>query len=86
MVGPCSADAWLSYIFIKWLLFFQDSRLLGEIHVALFRSIIKDIEDFAKTPSTGVGVNQNNVANPGGGHPQIVEGVNCYDTAWLSLA
>ncbi|GLT41039.1 hypothetical protein SLA2020_151290 [Shorea laevis] len=51
-----------------------DPRLLGEIHVALLRSIIKDIEDVARTPSTGLGANQNSAANPGGGHPQIVEG------------
>ncbi|KAK9664237.1 hypothetical protein RND81_14G027900 [Saponaria officinalis] len=51
-----------------------DPRLLGEIHVALMRTIIKDIEDVARTPSAGLGVNQNNVANPGGGHPHIVEG------------
>ncbi|PRQ29011.1 putative transcription factor & chromatin remodeling DDT family [Rosa chinensis] len=51
-----------------------DSRLLGEIHVALLRLIIKDIEDVARTPSTGLGLNQNGAANPGGGHPQIVEG------------
>lgn len=53
----------------------QDSRLLGEIHVALLTSIIKDIEDVARTPSFGLGTNQNSAANPGGGHPQIVEGV-----------
>ncbi|GMG98559.1 hypothetical protein Nepgr_000399 [Nepenthes gracilis] len=51
-----------------------ESRLLGEIHIALLRSIIKDIEYVARTPSTGPGVNQNSAANPGGGHPQIVEG------------
>ncbi|GMP41018.1 hypothetical protein CsSME_00011268 [Camellia sinensis var. sinensis] len=52
-----------------------DPRLLGEIHVALLRFIIKDIEDVARTPSsTGLGVNQNTAANPRGGHPQIVEG------------
>ncbi|XP_044976615.1 homeobox-DDT domain protein RLT2-like isoform X2 [Hordeum vulgare subsp. vulgare] len=45
-----------------------DSRLLGELHVALLKSIIKDIEDVARTPSVALGV------NPGGGHPQIVEG------------
>ncbi|AQK97182.1 Homeobox-DDT domain protein RLT1 [Zea mays] len=45
-----------------------DSRLLGELHVALLKSIIKDIEDVARTPSIALGV------NPGGGHPQIVEG------------
>lgn len=52
----------------------QDSRLLGEIHVALLKLIIKDIEDVARTPS-GLGMNQNGAANPGGGHPEIVEGV-----------
>ncbi|XP_056171007.1 homeobox-DDT domain protein RLT2 isoform X2 [Syzygium oleosum] len=51
-----------------------DARLLGEIHVALLRTIIKDIEDVARTPSTNVGANLNSVANPGGGHPHIVEG------------
>ncbi|XP_030528858.1 homeobox-DDT domain protein RLT1 isoform X2 [Rhodamnia argentea] len=51
-----------------------DSRLLGELHVALLKSIIKDIEDVARTPATGLGMNQNNSANPEGGHPQIVEG------------
>ncbi|KAK9085386.1 hypothetical protein Sjap_025797 [Stephania japonica] len=51
-----------------------DPRMLSEIHVALLRSIIKDIEDVARTPSIGLGANQNSSANPGGGHPQIVEG------------
>ncbi|KAF9609028.1 hypothetical protein IFM89_012468 [Coptis chinensis] len=51
-----------------------EPRVLGEIHVALLRSIIKDIEDVARTPSIGLGANQNSAANPGGGHPQIVEG------------
>ncbi|KAF5474449.1 hypothetical protein F2P56_006347 [Juglans regia] len=51
-----------------------DSRLLGEIHVALLKLIIKDIEDVARMPSNGLGMNQNGAANPGGGHPQIVEG------------
>ncbi|KAI8026816.1 Homeobox-DDT domain protein RLT1 [Camellia lanceoleosa] len=36
-----------------------DPRLLGEIHVALLRSIIKDIEDVARTPSSTGRVNQN---------------------------
>ncbi|KAJ1384650.1 WHIM2 domain [Sesbania bispinosa] len=47
-----------------------DPRLLGEIHIALLRSIVKDIEDVARTPSTGLGANQNSIANSGGGHPQ----------------
>ncbi|KAJ7948365.1 Homeobox-DDT domain protein [Quillaja saponaria] len=55
---------------------FHDSepRLLGEVHIAVLRCIIKDIEDVARTPSNGVGGNQNSAASPGGGHPQIVEG------------
>lgn len=52
----------------------HDPRLLGEIHIALLRSIIKDIEDVARTPSTGLGFNQYSVSNSGGGHPQVVEG------------
>ncbi|XP_010478217.1 PREDICTED: homeobox-DDT domain protein RLT1 isoform X1 [Camelina sativa] len=51
-----------------------DSRLLGEIHVTLLRSIIRDIEDVARTPFSGIGNNQYTTANPEGGHPQIVEG------------
>ncbi|KAJ6690889.1 HOMEOBOX-DDT DOMAIN PROTEIN RLT2 [Salix koriyanagi] len=51
-----------------------EPRLLGEIHISLLKSIIKDIEDVARTPATGLGPNQNSAANPGGGHPQIVEG------------
>ncbi|XP_050214645.1 homeobox-DDT domain protein RLT1 [Mercurialis annua] len=51
-----------------------DSRLLGEVHLALLRLIIKDIEDVARTPSIGLGANQYSPANPEGGHPQIVEG------------
>ncbi|XP_027345471.1 homeobox-DDT domain protein RLT1-like isoform X1 [Abrus precatorius] len=50
-----------------------DSRLLGEIHVALLKLIIKDIEDVARTP-TGLGMSQNGATNSGGGHPEIVEG------------
>ena len=49
--------------------------MLGEVHVVLLKLIIKDIEDVTRTPSTGLVVNQNSVANPGGGYPQIVEGV-----------
>ncbi|KAJ9136123.1 hypothetical protein P3X46_033231 [Hevea brasiliensis] len=51
-----------------------DSRLLGEVHLALLKLIIKDIEDVARTPSTGLGANQYCAANPEGGHLQIVEG------------
>ncbi|RDX65166.1 Homeobox-DDT domain protein RLT2, partial [Mucuna pruriens] len=57
-----------------------DSRLLGEIHVALLKVIIKDIEDVARTPSTGLGMNQNGAANSGGGHLEIVEGRNSYSS------
>lgn len=51
-----------------------DSRLLGEVHIALLKLIVRDIEDVARTPSGGPGTNQYTVANPEGGHPQIVEG------------
>lgn len=50
--------------------------MLGEIHVALLKSIIKDIEDVARTP-TGIGIGQYCAANPEGGHPRIIEGVTC---------
>ncbi|KAG9159461.1 hypothetical protein Leryth_011009 [Lithospermum erythrorhizon] len=51
-----------------------DSRLLGEIHIALVKLIIKDIEDVARTPSGGPGTNQYSAVNPEGGHPKLVEG------------
>lgn len=64
----------------------QDPRLLGEIHIALLRSIIKDIEDVVRTPSTGLGANQNTSANSSGGHPQVVEGVSFFSiSAALNL-
>ncbi|GLJ54616.1 hypothetical protein SUGI_1173340 [Cryptomeria japonica] len=50
-----------------------DSRLLGEIHVSLLKTIVKDIEDVACATSNGLGANQNNVGLAGGGHPQLVE-------------
>lgn len=54
----------------------QDSRILSEIHIAILKCIIKDIEDVARTPITGLGSNQYTATIPGGGHPQIVEGVS----------
>lgn len=51
---------------------------MGEIHVALLKSIVKDIEDVARAPSASLGANQTGGPNPGGGHPQIVQGVNSY--------
>ncbi|CAA7017472.1 unnamed protein product [Microthlaspi erraticum] len=52
----------------------HDPRLMGEIHIVLLKTIIKDIEGVARTISTGFGANQNASANPGGGHPHVVEG------------
>lgn len=49
---------------------------MGEIHIVLLKTIIKDIEGVARTLSVGVGANQNAAANPGGGHPHVVEGVS----------
>lgn len=51
-----------------------DSRLLAEVHIALLKLIIRDIEDVARTPCGGLGTNQYTAANPEGGHPRIVEG------------
>ncbi|KAI3456227.1 hypothetical protein Pfo_012890 [Paulownia fortunei] len=51
-----------------------DSRLLGEVHIAILKLIIKDIEDVVRTPSGGPGTNQYSAVNPEGGHPHIVEG------------
>lgn len=51
----------------------------------MLKSIIKDIEDVARTPAVAMGVNQNSAANPGGGHPQIVEGVSCAFCCFLFI-
>lgn len=51
-----------------------EPRLLAEMHIALLKLIIKDIEDVARTPASAAGANPNSGANPGGGHPDIVEG------------
>lgn len=51
-----------------------ESRLLGEIHVALLKLIINDIEDVARRSSLKLGTNQTSASNPEGGHPQIIEG------------
>lgn len=51
-----------------------DSRLLAEIHIALLKLIVRDIEEGARTQCGGTGTNQYTAANPEGGHPQIVEG------------
>ncbi|KAL9380337.1 hypothetical protein Peur_025994 [Populus x canadensis] len=61
-----------------------EPRLLGEIHISLLKSIIKDIEDVARTPATSLGPNQNSAANPGGGHPHIVEGAYAWGFDILS--
>ncbi|GER53295.1 homeodomain-like transcriptional regulator [Striga asiatica] len=51
-----------------------DSRLLGEIHMAILRCIMKDIEDVARAPANTMGANQSSAFNPLGGHPHVVEG------------
>ncbi|XP_017222566.1 homeobox-DDT domain protein RLT1 isoform X2 [Daucus carota subsp. sativus] len=51
-----------------------DSRLLAEIHIALLKLVVRDIEEGARTQCGGTGTNQYTAANPEGGHPQIVEG------------
>ena len=60
-------------------------ELLGEIHVALLKLIIKDIDDVARTPSSGLGMSQNGAVNPGGGHPEIVEGVTFIQSMYIQF-
>ncbi|KAI5081671.1 hypothetical protein GOP47_0001414 [Adiantum capillus-veneris] len=51
-----------------------ESRLLAEIHIALFKIIEKDIEDMAKASANAGAVNQYTAASAiGGGHTQLVE-------------
>ncbi|KAI3457190.1 hypothetical protein Pfo_013853 [Paulownia fortunei] len=61
-----------------------DPRLLGEIHIALLRSIIKDIEDVARTAATALVANQNSAGIPVGGHPHVVEGAYAWGFDLLS--
>ncbi|MCO5562423.1 hypothetical protein L7F22_016051 [Adiantum nelumboides] len=51
-----------------------ESRLLAEIHIALFKIILKDIEDMAKASANAGAFNQYTAASAiGGGHTQLVE-------------
>ncbi|GER43158.1 homeodomain-like transcriptional regulator [Striga asiatica] len=61
-----------------------DPRLLGEIHLALLRCIIKDIEDVARTPANAMAANQSSAFNPLGGHPHIVGGAYAWGFNLLS--
>lgn len=54
------------------------------MHIALLKLIIKDIEDVARTPAGAAAANPNSGANPGGGHPDIVEGVD-FSSCWFLL-
>ncbi|XP_042008713.1 homeobox-DDT domain protein RLT2-like [Salvia splendens] len=55
-----------------------DPRLLGEIHIALMRSIIKDIGDVGRASDP------NSAGIPVGGHPHIVEGAYAWGFDLLS--
>ncbi|XP_042007144.1 homeobox-DDT domain protein RLT2-like [Salvia splendens] len=55
-----------------------DPRLLGEIHIALLRSIIKDIGDVGRASDP------NSAGIPVGGHPHIVEGAYAWGFDLLS--
>ena len=50
-----------------------DSRLLGEIHVALLKTLVRDIEDAAQAVSGGMVGQRDAIAMAAGGHPQLVE-------------
>jgi hypothetical protein len=54
----------------------QDPRLLGEVHIALLRTLVKDVEDVAKASSSGVASNQYAPGFSGAGHPLLVEAVS----------
>ncbi|KAH6780630.1 hypothetical protein C2S52_011867 [Perilla frutescens var. hirtella] len=56
----------------------SDPRLLGEIHIALLRSIIKDIGDVGRASDP------NSAGIPVGGHPHIVEGAYAWGFDLLS--
>lgn len=44
-----------------------EQRLLGEIHINLLKTIVKDIEDVAQATSNGLGANQNSISLDGRG-------------------
>ncbi|KAH7277937.1 hypothetical protein KP509_38G016400 [Ceratopteris richardii] len=51
-----------------------ESRLLSEVHIALFKTIVKDVEDMAKASANAGAVNQYTAASTiGGGHTHLVE-------------
>ncbi|KAL2650700.1 hypothetical protein R1flu_018828 [Riccia fluitans] len=50
-----------------------DPRLLGEIHIALIKTMVKNIEDAAQAATSGAGGSQHAIALASGGHPQLVE-------------
>jgi hypothetical protein len=50
-----------------------DSRLLGEIHVALLKTLVRDIEEAAQAVSGGMVGQRDAIAMAAGGHPQLVE-------------
>lgn len=56
--------------------YFQDSRLLGEIHVALLKTLVRDIEEAAQAVSGGMVGQRDAIAMAAGGHPQLVEAVS----------
>ena len=53
----------------------KESILLGEIHISLLKTIVKDIEDVAQANSNGLGANRNNISLARGGHPQLSKDV-----------
>ena len=60
---------------ISYFLDTRESRLLGEIHISLLKTIVKGIEDVAQATSNGIGENWNNISLARGGHPQLVKDV-----------
>ncbi len=54
----------------------QDSRLLADIHVALVKTMVKDIVDAAHAVAGGTVGQRDAIAMAAGGHPQLVESVS----------
>ncbi|KAJ7521596.1 hypothetical protein O6H91_19G060800 [Diphasiastrum complanatum] len=50
-----------------------DSRLLNEIHLALLKTLMKDVKEAAQATATGAGGSNHATAIAAGGHPRIVE-------------
>ena len=59
---------------------------MGEVHIALLKALVKDVEDVAKASSSGVASNQYAPGFSGAGHPLLVEAVSSNHMVYEALS